>query len=70
VPAEQILPPVQTFPQPPQLLVLEVVSTQVPAHSVWPAGHAHVPPEQVWPPVHATAVPQVVPHFVASVARL
>jgi hypothetical protein len=67
---EQVLPPVQTFPHPPQLLELVVVSTQLPLQSVSVPGHLHVPPEQVCPAVHATALAQVVPHFVASVDRL
>jgi hypothetical protein len=36
LPFEQVVPPVQAWPQLPQLLLLEVVSMQVPLHSCWP----------------------------------
>ena len=51
VPAVQVWPAVQAVPQPPQLVVSVIVSTQVPPQAVWPAGHIivlrQVPPMQV-----------------------
>ena len=43
----------QTVPQAPQLLLLIVVSTQMPLQSVSPAGHLHWPAWHVSPPVQA-----------------
>jgi hypothetical protein len=37
----------QTLPQPPQLLLLVLMSTQRPEHDVKPLLHEHVPPEHV-----------------------
>jgi hypothetical protein len=50
-PSSQVCPPMQTCPQPPQLLLSLIVATQVPPHSVGArAGQTHVLAMQVLPP--------------------
>lgn len=49
LPPVQIWPPVQAFPQPPQLLTSVRRLTQVPLQVVWPSGHVattHTPLRQ------------------------
>jgi hypothetical protein len=61
----QVCPVVQAWPQLPQLLVLLVVSRQVPLQTCWPCTEqVQVPPVQVVPPEQI--VPQV-PQFPLSV---
>ncbi len=45
-------PDAQVVPQPPQLVTLVFVSTQVPLHIVRPEVHAHAPPTQISPEAH------------------
>jgi hypothetical protein len=51
LPAWQLVPPAQVFPQAPQLTVLVWVSTQMPLQSVSDGPHAQAPETQVLPPV-------------------
>jgi hypothetical protein len=61
VPAEQVCPGAQTFPQAPQFDALVSVSVHVPPQNDWPDGQVHLLLWQVWPPEHVT--PQA-PQFV------
>jgi hypothetical protein len=49
--AWQLCPPLQTVPQPPQLLESDDVSTHAVPHAVCPAGQLTLPPEPVAPAV-------------------
>jgi hypothetical protein len=49
VPFQQLVPVPQGMPQPPQLALLDRVSTQAPVHSVVPLGQAQAVPWQVLP---------------------
>lgn len=51
--AEHRVPPPQTLPQVPQLLLSLAVLTQVPEHDTWPVGHLQSPATQNCPPEHA-----------------
>jgi hypothetical protein len=65
-PPEQTSPLAHFTPQPPQLMLLLVVSTQAPPQSCWPVAHAHVPL------VHVSPFWQTVPHapqFALSLVR-
>jgi hypothetical protein len=63
-PPVQAAPPEQTLPQPPQFDGLELVSTQLPPHTVWPVVQVHAPLMQL-APVGQT-LPQA-PQFAESV---
>lgn len=69
MPPEHCMPPEQTCPQLPQLLLLFCRSTHDPEHRVLPAGHelTQMPEAQNWP--DPQALPHV-PQFVESVLVL
>jgi hypothetical protein len=56
-PAVHVWPLEHARPQPPQLAAFVVVSTQLPAHAVCPAGHWHAPAWQLCPPAHGWSQP-------------
>ncbi|HVS06648.1 MAG TPA: hypothetical protein VHK65_10850 [Candidatus Dormibacteraeota bacterium] len=64
VPATHCWPPVQAWPQAPQLALSVWLLTQVPAHISWPLGQAQAPFTQVWP--LGQAWPQL-PQLAASI---
>ena len=53
LPSLHVRPVVQGLPHAPQLVLLVLVSMQVPLHSVCPVIQAHLPLVQLWPPMHA-----------------
>ena len=69
VPAAQLMPPVQAMPQPPQLVLLVLVSTHAPLQFVRPAPQEDIqrPAEQTCPVAHVVVhEPQCEVSFVVS----
>ncbi len=67
MPPTHVSLPGQTLPQLPQAFGFDVVSTQMPLHALWPAGHLQTPPVHVDPV--AQALPQL-PQWFVSVCSL
>jgi hypothetical protein len=59
VPLWQLWPPRQGMPHPPQLFESEVVSMQLPLHTIWPELQLMLPPAPVVPAVPVWLLPPV-----------